>query len=114
VCKLAPSAPIPVDILTWEFTVFLRTPDEVTLICPTTIAPIAVKVESGWIALELVGPFDFGQTGILMQVAKPLAASGVAIYALSTFNTDYVLVKADKRTLAQEALQKTGHRFIED
>jgi len=112
VCQMESAVVVPAEILVHHFTAFLRTADEVTLICPTELAPGNTKKEPGWIALELVGPFEFALTGILIQVAGPLAAVGIAIYALSTFNTDYVLIKADKREMAIEALQKAGHSFI--
>lgn len=79
--------------------------------CPAALTPKnTAKVESGFIALELVGPFAFDQTGILIQVTAPLAAAGVSIVSLSSFNTDYVLIKADQWEAAIAALKKAGHR----
>lgn len=112
VCKLAPDAAVPADILTKPFSAFLRVPKETTLICPVDAAPKNSTCETGWLALELVGPFDFALTGILTQVSVPLAAAGISIFALSTFDTDYVLIKADKREAAKAALMDAGHSFI--
>src|SRR5947208_1793846 len=98
ICSLDPVGTAPADILAHSLTYFMRTADEATLICPTKLVPANVlKAEAGWIAIEFVGPFAFTETGILAQVANPLAAAGVAIIVLSTFGTDYVLIKADKR-----------------
>jgi uncharacterized protein len=108
-CKLPPDAAAPADILAKPFTYFFRTHDEATLICPTALAPKNVKTESGFISIEFVGPFEFALTGILTQVANPLAAAGVSIIALSTFNTDYILIKADKREAAIAAIKQAGH-----
>lgn len=83
-CRLALDAQAPADILKNPFTYFFRTRDEATLICPTALAPKNVKTEGGFIAIEFVGPFEFALTGILTQVANPLAAAGVSIVALST------------------------------
>ncbi len=113
VCQLAPDAAIPSAILTRPFTAFVRTRDETTLICPTAAAPKEAKTESGWIALEMIGQYDFALMGMLTQVIAPLEAVGVSILALSTFNTDYVLIKAEKRTAAIAALQMAGHTIRE-
>jgi hypothetical protein len=109
VCKLPHGTDAPIDILAHPFTSFFRTHDEVTLICPTGLVPQNAEAENGFVPFELVGPFEFNLTGILTQVANPLAAAGVSIVALSTFNTDYVLIKADHRAKATEALRKAGH-----
>ncbi|MFY9288282.1 MAG: ACT domain-containing protein [Alphaproteobacteria bacterium] len=110
ICLLKPEAPAPADILSKPMTYFMRTHDEVTLICPTALAPRdAVKTEDGWMAIEFFGPFDFGVTGILVQVAEPLAKAGVPIVALSTFGTDYILIKHEKRVVAFDTLRKAGH-----
>ncbi len=113
VCKLEADISTPVDLPQHTFAAYIHTPGEVTLICPASAVPENVKKEeSGWIALELVGPFDFALTGILLQVAKPLAKAGIAIYTLSTYDTDYVLIKAERRQAAIEALKQAGHNFI--
>src|ERR1700722_10992270 len=96
-CLLEPSTPAPVDILAHPLTCFMRTREETTLICPTSLVPPHVKTESGFIAIEIVGPFGFGETGILAQVANPLATATVSITALVTFASDYVLIKAEQR-----------------
>jgi len=72
--------------------------------------PPNAKAEHGFVPFELVGPFEFSLTGILTQIANPLAAAGVSIVPLSTFNTDYVLIKADQRQKATEALHQAGHK----
>jgi uncharacterized protein len=109
ICKLPLSAPVPTEVLSHHFTTFARSEDEATLICPTNLAPSDVQKESGWIRLELIGPFAFGLTGILTQIANPLAAAGVSITALATFNTDHVLIKAADLTTATTALLEAGH-----
>src|ERR1700758_631048 len=103
VCNLDKTAIAPVKILDHPFAAFIRTPDGATLVCPTDMVPDNVKTEAGWIALELMGHYSLSQIGILTQVAVPLAEAGVSIFTLSTFRTDYVLIKADKRTVATEA-----------
>ncbi|MBI5715962.1 MAG: ACT domain-containing protein, partial [Chloroflexi bacterium] len=87
-----------------------RTTDELSITCPEADVPRDVaKCERGWRAFKLHGPFDFGLTGILASVLNPLAEAGVGIFALSTFDTDYVLVKEENVEKAIEALRKFGH-----
>jgi hypothetical protein len=109
ICQLPQGSKAPVDILEHPFAAFFRTHDEVTLVCPTDLVPQNVRAEHGFIPFELVGPFEFGLTGILTQVANPLAAAGVSIVPLSTFNTDYALIKAEQRENPIEALRRAGH-----
>ena len=92
VCKLKPRAAVPAKILDMPFTMFFRTGDEATLVCPTAVVPECDDIERGYHALELIGPFDFALTGILVQVADPLAKAGVSILPLSTFATVSVSV----------------------
>ncbi len=111
-CQLPHGAKAPADILNYPFTGFWRTHEETTLICPTKLVPAEVKSEDGFIPFELVGPFAFNLTGILTKVANPLAEAGVSIVALSSFNTDWVLIKADQRKKAEQALLKAGHKIV--
>ena len=112
-CQLPPGTPAPVDILAQPMTAFFRTYDETTLLCPTVLAPKNVKSDAGFIALQLVGPFAFGETGILTQIVNPLATAKVSIVPFATFDTDYILIKADQRQTATDALKKAGHTVIE-
>lgn len=114
VCRLPVESEAPAGILRHPFAAFFRTRDEVTLICPTGLVPGGVEAEHGFIPFGVVGPLAFDLTGILTQVANPLAEVGVSIVALSTFDTDYVLVKAARRTRAIEALRRAGHTVEED
>ncbi len=97
----------PTDTILWNLTVVS---DEVSLVCCTADVPVgARKQEDDWRAYRFEGPFDFALTGILASVAVPLAKAGIGIFALSTFNTDYVLVKAVHLAAATAALQAAGH-----
>ena len=71
--------------------------------------PEGVRVERGWVALKLEGPFPFSMTGVLASFLQPLAEKKIPIFAVSTFDTDYVLVKHKDLERAKKALGATGH-----
>jgi uncharacterized protein len=97
----------PRDAALWNITV---TADEVSLVCATTQVPSGAQQQAdGWRGFRFEGPFDFALTGILASVAVPLAAADIGIFALSTYNTDYVLVKAAQLDAAVTTLRQAGH-----
>jgi hypothetical protein len=96
VCRLAATARVPSWALELHesFVSVTRTPDELSIVCPDEAVPPDVEVvESGWRALKLPGPIPFDQIGVLASLASPLAAAGISLFAVSTYDTDYVLVK---------------------
>ena len=84
-----------------------------TVVCAAARVPADARAERGWRALRVAGPLDFALTGVLAAVAVPLADAGVSIFAVSTFDTDYVLVRADRLEAAVAALRAAGHRVAE-
>ena len=112
VCRLPPGSPPP----TWAanspgLCSWTRTRDEWSVVCAEGEVPEGVRAETGWRVFRVEGPLDFGLTGVLLSMAKPLAEAGVAIFALSTYDTDYVLVKEEKLAAAIGALEAAGHRL---
>ncbi|MBB5234515.1 ACT domain-containing protein [Deinococcus budaensis] len=107
VAQLAPDAPLPAP--GGALFSLTRTPDELSLVCEESLVPAGAGHQDGWAALKLHGPFDFGLTGILAAVLDPLRDAGVGIFALSTFDTDYVLVPAARLAEARAALRGAGH-----
>jgi len=108
VCRLGPRDPIPA----WaagDFFSITRTAEEFSIVCDSRAVPDGVRAETGWRALKVEGPLDFALTGILVSIASPLAATGISIFALSTFDTDYILVKNDKLDSAIDVLRVAGH-----
>jgi hypothetical protein len=91
----------------------VRTVAEVSVVCAAERVPDDVRAERGWRALEVAGPLDFALTGVLAAIAVPLARADVSIFAVSTFDTDYVLVRADRLAAAVRALREAGHRVDE-
>jgi hypothetical protein len=85
-----------------------RTRDELSVVCEEAAVPDGVKAEKGWAALRLHGPIPFGTTGVLSSLTAPLAEAGISVFAISTFDTDYLLVKAVSLSGAVAALRKAG------
>jgi len=86
-----------------------RTPTELSVICPAASAPEGAQVEAGWRLLTVRGPLAFTLTGIIAALANELAAAGVALFTLSTFDTDHVLVKSADLSRAVDTLRAAGH-----
>ena len=105
VVRLEASAAIP----NWgmkgsDFFSITRTRDELSVVCLEEDVPEGVKVEKGWRGFKVEGPLDFGMTGVLYSLAKPLAEAKISIFAISTFDTDYLLVKKENLQKAAEVL----------
>lgn len=83
--------------------------DELSVLTESDRVPAGVRHEAGWVGLKVAGPLDFALTGVLSSLAEPLARAGVSIFALSTFDTDYLLVRQWQRARAAEALGAAGH-----
>ena len=113
VLRLAPDADVPMDLLVPPFHSVTRTPVELSVVCPEGAVPEGARAETGWALLALAGPFPFELVGILASVLGPLAKAGVSIFALSTFDTDYVLVKSERLADAVAALAAAGHERVE-
>ena len=110
VCRLPPDTAVPDWATRDAFHAVTRTPDELSIVCPAEAVPAGVRAEKGWRCFRLAGPIAFDETGVLSSVAAPLAAAEVGIFAVSTFDTDYVLVPGRKLEAALLALASAGHR----
>lgn len=112
VCRLHPEATIPDwAVSPSNLMVIARTSDELSIVCRADNVPSGTKAECGWLCLKLIGPFPFSMTGVLACFIAPLAANHVSIFAMATFDTDYVLVKEEFREVALSSLQAAGHQF---
>ncbi len=90
-----------------------RTAAELSIIGPAGRVPGGVRHEGGWRALELAGPFPFEAVGIAVSVLHPLAAGGIGVLLVSTFDTDVLLVKEAQLQRARDLLAIAGHRVEE-
>jgi len=109
VCRLQSGADFREPAARSSLFALTRTTDELSLVCSEADAPLEALIEPGWRAFKVTGPLDFALTGILASLANPLADSGVGIFAVSTYDTDYVLVKETDLPRAAQALQAAGH-----
>lgn len=92
-----------------EFTSITRTSEELSVVCPIEHLPADVHSPHRWTCLKLEGPFDFSLTGVLLSFIDPLSGNGVPIFAISTYDTDYVLIQEEWSGAALDALRQAGH-----
>lgn len=107
--KLHPSSKIPDTIQESKFYQICRTDVELSIVCETHIAMISEHEEKGWACIKVDGPLDFGLTGILSGILKVLAESNISIFAISTYDTDYILVKHQSLDNSIKALRANGY-----
>lgn len=112
VCRLAPDAPFPAWAAGGPFVSITRTTEELSVVCRQDAVPEGVRCEAGWRCLRVEGTFDFSLVGVLASLLGPLADASVSILVLSTFDTDYLLVKEEKLETAIEALRLPGHTVL--
>jgi uncharacterized protein len=109
IARLAPNAPIPAWATYGDFTSVTRTADELSIVCALNNVSKEFAAGPRWICLKLEGPFPFSQTGVLLSFIAPLSNSAIPIFAISTYDTDYVLVQEEFQDAALEALRSAGH-----
>lgn len=112
VCRLAPDAAPPEWSLGGSFFSVIRTADELSVVCEEFRVPSGVHAERGWRALKLQGPFPFSMTGVLASFLTPLSGAAISIFAISTFDTDYVLIKNEDVDRAVAVLARAGHELV--
>ena len=114
IVRLDPEATVPEWATKGVFSSVTRTADELSIVCPAEKVPANLSSECHWICFKLEGPFPFSQTGVLLSFIEPLSSNGVPIFAISTYDTDYVLVREEFMGEAQQALGTAGHALISD
>ncbi len=109
--RLAADASIPEAVVDSPFFSVTRTPDELSIVVPEGIVLSGTRKEPGWACIKALGPLDFGLTGILAGISTLLAGEGISIFAVSTFDTDYIMIKQNVVLQAVEALEMAGYQF---
>jgi len=117
VCRFASDVRVPAWSLQGGFFCVVRTRDELSIVCGEDVytedrMPDGALAERGWMALKLEGPFPLSMTGVLASFLQPLAEARIPIFAISTFETDYVLIKRENLEQAVAALGTAGHENI--
>ncbi len=113
ICRFDRSSEIPQWVATSRFFSVTKTSDELSIVCDQSVVPEGIQTERDWLSFRVVGTLDFSLTGILAAIAKPLAEEKVSIFSISTFDTDYVLVKSGDWPKACDALRAAGFTVIE-
>jgi hypothetical protein len=106
--RLPPSEEIP-RWVAGDFMSITRTPDELSIVCRESAVPAGTQADRGWQCLKLEGPIPLNTIGVAAGFTALLARAGVSVFVISTFDTDYVLVKGDRFEQAADALHGGGH-----
>ena len=110
--RLSPAKHIPQIPATTEFYSLTLNKDEISIVCESQIPVKADKTENDWKCLKIIGPLDFSLTGILAKISNCLAQNKISIFAVSTFDTDYILVKNTKLQTTLEVLKTNDYLIV--
>ncbi len=105
---------IPAEVFKAPIYFIGKTYEELSIVCPEHIELNSIEQENGWVALEVMGPLAFSLTGIMSQISGVLANANISIFAISTFDTDYILVKQETVEQAIQSLRKDGYKVVVD
>lgn len=104
VCRQDPGSSVPEWFVPGLLASITYTEDETSFIVPEDIVPSGFTAEKGWKAIKVLGPLEFSLTGILSSIAQPLSEDGISIFAMSTYDTDYILVQEKTLSRALDVL----------
>jgi hypothetical protein len=110
--RLPPNANIPKQVLTCPVYSITHSKEELSIIVPERVDVPSEKSESGWVILRINGPLDLGLVGVMAGISGTLAKAGVSLFAISTFDTDYILIKEENVKKAREALTAKGYKVV--
>ena len=112
VVKLKANEIVPEIVFKQKFYSITKTDEELSIVVEEGINIPSESIEYDWRAIKIVGTLDFTLIGILSKISTILAQAGISIFAISTYNTDYILLKADKLLKASEILKQSGYEFV--
>ena len=110
--QFPPDHPVPPQLFQTPFYTICRTRDELSIVCGADTGIDSETSEKEWSCIQVAGQLDFALTGILADISGALAKAGISLFAISTFDTDYILVKTTNLKSACRALTDAGHIFI--
>lgn len=108
--SFSPQESVPTEVFQQEMFFIGKTKEELSVVVPASLVLDSLEQEDDWRCLEVLGPLGFSMTGIMSRVSGILANENVSIFAISTFDTDYILVKKNKLEQATKALKKNGYQ----
>ncbi len=109
VVRLGPGSDVPSWATASTLFSVTATKTETSIVCHASTVPTKARREGPFVAFEVAGPLDFAETGVLSGLLTPLADAGISVFTLSTYDTDWILVKADAADAAAEAWTAAGH-----
>jgi len=109
ISRLGADSPIPDWATQGPFFSITRTGEELSIVTEVSRAPVGVKAQTGWRVLRVHGPFILSEIGVLSALATPLAEAKISLFAISTFDTDYLLVASETLEAAIATLERAGH-----
>ncbi len=109
--RFSPSAKIPDEVFDEAFFNIVKTEEELSIVCRNSLTLNSERCDQGWSCIKVSGPLELNTSGILAKLSKVLAEERISIFAISTYDTDYILVKADKATEAVAALKDAGYHL---
>ena len=110
VCRLPAEAPLPDWAGSDELLAFIRTREELCIVCADENIPADITIERGWGLYKVQGPLDLSLVGVLASITDPPAGAGVSIFTLSTYDTDFFLVKETDLERSRLVLEQAGHK----
>lgn len=111
ISRLVPTASVPEWATQGSFSSITRTGDELSIVCEHSLVPAEVQSQSSWRVLKVHGPFVLNEIGVLSALVSPLAEARLSLFAISTFDTDYLLVASENASAAMTALERAGHKI---
>ena len=112
VCRLDPDSTVPDWIDRTAFYSVTRTEEELTVVCAEALVAKGTVSETGWRCFKVEGPLDFSEIGIIFSLTQPLAQNRVSVFVISTFDTDYFMVKEKDLAKTIDVLTAAGHEII--
>lgn len=109
ISRLEASSPIPAWATQGPFFSITRTGDELSIVTELSRVPVGVPSQPGWRVLKVHGPFVLTEVGVLAALASPLTEAKISLFAVSTFDTDYLLIASETLSAAIAALERAGH-----
>ena len=112
ICRLGPGEPLPAWTAPAAFCSVTRTPEELSVVCDQDVVPAPIEADRGWRLLRVQGRLDFSLVGVLAGLTTTLANANVTVFALSTYDTDYLLVRDEALERAVAAFREAGYEVV--